>query len=128
MSRKLPISRLQRDLTDSTVLRNVGMAFGYSIIALKNITNGLDKVVPNKPVITKDLQKHVVVLSEAYQTILRKHGIENAYDKLKEFTRVNASSEITIEEMHSFIANLDINLNVKQEMYNITVTNYTGIL
>lgn len=128
MSRKLPVSRLQRDLTDSTVLRNIGMAFGYSIIALKNITNGLDKVVPNNSVITKDLHKHVVVLSEAYQTILRKNGIENAYDKLKEFTRVNASSEITIEEMHSFIANLDIDLNVKQEMYNITVTNYTGIL
>jgi len=128
MSRKLPVSRLQRDLTDSTVLRNVGIAFGYSIVALNNIKTGLDKVVPNKQVITKDLHKHVVILSEAYQTILRKNGIENAYDKLKEFTRVNASSEITIEEMHSFIANLDIDLNVKQEMYNITVTNYTGIL
>ena len=104
------------------------MAFGYSIIALNNIKNGLDKVVPNNSVITKDLHKHVVVLSEAYQTILRKNGIENAYDKLKEFTRVNVSSEITIEEMHSFIANLDIDMNVKQEMYNITVTNYTGIL
>jgi adenylosuccinate lyase len=90
------------------------VAFGYSIIALNNIKTGLDKVVPNKQVITKDLHKHVVILSEAYQPILRKNGIENAYDKIKEFTRVNASSEITIKEMHSFIANLDIDMNIKK--------------
>lgn len=128
MSRKLPISRLQRDLTDSTVLRNVGMAFGYSIIALNNIKNGLDKISPNITEMTKDLQNNVVVLSEAYQTILRKHGIDNAYDKLKEFTRVNSSCEITIEDLHSFINNLEIDDMIKTEMYNITVTNYTGIL
>lgn len=128
ISRKLPVSRLQRDLTDSTVLRNVGMSFGYSIIALHNIKNGLNKIIPNKTEMTNDLQKHVVVLAEAYQTILRKHGIDNAYDKLKEFTRVNTSSEITMEEMHSFVNNLDIDVAVKNELYNVSVTNYTGIL
>lgn len=128
ISRKLPVSRLQRDLTDSTVLRNLGMSFGYSIVALNNIQNGLDKITPNTSEISKDLQKHVVVLSEAYQTVLRKYGIDNAYDKLKEFTRVNASGEITIEDMHTFINNLDIDNTVKTELYNISVTNYTGIL
>ena len=128
MSRKLPISRLQRDLTDSTVLRNVGMAFGYSIIALNNIKNGLDKISPNKTEMMKDLQKHVVVLSEAYQTILRKHGIDNAYDKLKELTRVSTSSKITIEDMHSFINKLDINDNIKTELYNVSIDNYIGIV
>jgi len=128
ISRKLPISRLQRDLTDSTVLRNVGMSFGYSVIALNNIKNGLDKISPNKNEISKDLQKHIVVLSEAYQTVLRKHGIDNAYDKLKDFTRVNASSELTIDDMRSFINNLDIDNAIKTELYNISVTNYTGIL
>lgn len=128
ISRKLPVSRLQRDLTDSTVLRNVGMSFGYSVIALNNIKNGLNKIIPNKSEMSRDLQKHVVVLSEAYQTVLRKHGIDNAYDKLKEFTRVNASGDITIEDMHTFINNLDIDDTIKTELYNISVINYTGIL
>lgn len=128
ISRKLPVSRLQRDLTDSTVLRNVGMSFGYSVVALNNIKNGLGKIIPNKSEMSRDLHKHVVVLSEAYQTVLRKHGIDNAYDKLKEFTRVNASGEITIEDMHTFINNLDIDDTIKTELYNISVTNYTGIL
>lgn len=128
MSRKLPVSRLQRDLTDSTVLRNIGIAFGHSIIALNNIKNGLDKIIPNKIEMSKDLQKHVVVLSEAYQTVLRKHGIDNAYDKLKDFTRVNTSCEITIEDMRSFINTLDIDDTIKTELYNISVSNYTGLL
>ena len=128
MSRKLPISRLQRDLTDSTVLRNVGMSFGYSIISLNNIKNGLDKIIPNKTEMMKDLQNNVVVLSEAYQTILRKHGINNAYDKLKEVTRVNSSDEITIDDLRVFINNLDINETIKAELYNVSIDNYTGIL
>ena len=128
MSRKLPISRLQRDLTDSTVLRNVGMSFGYSIISLNNIKNGLDKIIPNKTEMMKDLQNNVVVLSEAYQTILRKHGINNAYDKLKEVTRVNSSDEITIDDLRLFINNLDINETIKAELYNVSIDNYTGIL
>ena len=104
------------------------MSFGYSVIALNNIKNGLGKIRPNTSETTKDLQKHVVVLSEAYQTVLRKHGIDNAYDKLKDFTRVNASSELTIDDMHTFINNLDIDNAIKTELYNISVTNYTGIL
>jgi len=125
MSRKLPISRLQRDLTDSTVLRNVGMAFGYSIIALQNISNGLDKIYPNTSAILDDLHKNTVVLSEAYQTILRKNNMNDAFDKLKKFTRNN--NNITIEDFQSFFETLDINDSIKYELYNINITNYIGL-
>ena len=125
MSRKLPISRLQRDLTDSTVLRNVGMAFGYSVIALKNICNGLDKIYPNKTNILVDLHKNTVVLAEAYQTILRKYNMNDAYDKLKDFTRNN--HDITLEHFHSFFETLDINGTIKNELHNINIMNYTGV-
>ncbi len=125
MSRKLPISRLQRDLTDSTVLRNVGMAFGYSVIALKNISNGLDKIYPNKTIILHDLYQNTVVLAEAYQTILRKYNMNDAYDKLKDFTRNN--DNITLEKFHSFFETLDINEIIKNELHNINITNYTGL-
>lgn len=128
ISRKLPISRLQRDLTDSTILRNVGMSFGYSLIAINNINIGLNKIIPNEIEMQNDLHKHVVVLSEAYQTILRKHGIHNAYDKLKDYTRVNDIQNITIEDMHLFIHKLDISESIKKELYAINLTNYTGIL
>ena len=115
MSRKLPISRLQRDLTDSTVLRNVGMAFGYSVIALQNISSGLDKIYPNKKNILYDLYKNTVVLAEAYQTILRKYNMNDAYDKLKDFTRKN--DNITIEEFNVFFETLNAevleNSNIK---------------
>ena len=126
MSRKLPISRLQRDLTDSTVLRNVGVAFSHSIIGVKNILSGLDKIVPNKKVMSEDLHKNVVVLSEAYQTILRKYGMNDAYDKLKDFTRVCDSGDITLTDLHHFVDNLKINNNIKDELYNISLTNYIG--
>ena len=126
MSRKLPISRLQRDLTDSTVLRNVGMAFGYSVIALQNISNGLSKITPNKIEITQDLYKNQVVLAEAYQTILRKYNMNDAYDKLKDFTR-NNDKRITIEDFHSFFfENLEINNGILNELCNVHMTNYTG--
>ena len=125
MSRKLPISRLQRDLTDSTVLRNVGMAFGYSVIALKNICNGLDKIYPNKTNILVDLHKNTVVLAEAYQTILRKYNMNDAYDKLKYFTRNN--HDITLEHFHSFFETLDINETIKNELHNINIMNYIGV-
>ena len=124
MSRKLPISRLQRDLTDSTVLRNVGMAFGYSVIALQNISNGLDKIYPNKPNILYDLYKNTVVLAEAYQTILRKYNMNDAYDRLKDFTRNN--DNITVEDFHSFFETLDINEPIKNELHNIHITKYIG--
>jgi len=125
MSRKLPISRLQRDLTDSTVLRNVGMAFGYSIIALQNISNGLDKIYPNSFAILDDLCKNTVVLSEAYQTILRKYNMNDAYDKLKNFTRNN--NNITIKDFQLFFETLDITDSIKCELYNINLTNYIGL-
>ena len=125
MSRKLPVSRLQRDLTDSTVLRNVGMSFGYSIIAMKNIIKGLDKITPNNQTIIYDLYKHTVVIGEAYQTILRKHNMIDAYDKLKDFTRNNEN--MTIEQFQKFIDDLNIDKSVKDELYSIELTNYTGL-
>ncbi len=127
MSRKLPISRLQRDLTDSTVLRNIGLAFGYSVIALKNIHTGLNKIYPNEVTISHDLYKNTIVLSEAYQTILRKHGMDDAYDKLKQFTRIINANELTMEDLHSFIRNLNINDHIKTELYDVTLNNYTGL-
>lgn len=128
MSRKLPISRLQRDLTDSTVLRNVGMAFGYSIIALQNISNGLKKIYPNKTNIMYDLYKNPLILAEAYQTILRKHNMDDAYDKLKDFTRSSDSNNIKIEDFQTFFETLNINNNIKKELSSVTETNYTGNL
>ena len=125
MSRKLPISRLQRDLTDSTVLRNVGMAFGYSVIALKKIFVGLDKITPNVKTITDDLNNNSVVIAEAYQTILRKYNMIDAYDKLKDFTRDNNNK--TIEDFKTFIMGLDIKNNIKEECYNVTLSGYIGL-
>jgi len=125
MSRKLPISRLQRDLTDSTVLRNVGMAFGYSIIALQNISNGLNKISPNTVVIFDDLYTNSAVLSEAYQTILRKYNMNDAYDKLKNLTRNN--NNITMNDFLMFFETLDISDNIKYELSNIDIINYIGL-
>ena len=125
MSRKLPISRLQRDLTDSTVLRNIGVSFGHSVIAIKNITKGLNKITPNKQVILYDLYKQTVVLSEGYQTILRKYNMVDAYDKFKDFTRKN--DNLNIEDFKNFINTLNISDEIKEELYSINLTNYTGI-
>ncbi len=125
MSRKLPISRLQRDLTDSTVLRNVGMAFGYSIIALQNISNGLKKISPNTVVILDDLYTNSAVLSEAYQTILRKYNMNDAYDKLKNLTRNN--DNITMNDFLMFFETLNISDNIKYELSNIDIINYIGL-
>lgn len=126
MSRKCPVSRLQRDLTDSTVLRNLGPAFGHSLIAIKNIIIGLQKLEPNHEVIKKDLEDNVVVLAEAYQTILRKHGFKDAYDRFKNLTRIN--KKIKIEDLHNFIRKMDINDSIKEEMLGVTLENYTGYL
>jgi len=124
LSRKLPISRLQRDLTDSTVLRNLGSVFGHCEIAYENIISGLIKIEPNKKTIDDDLNKNIVVLSEGIQTILRKHNYNNAYEKLKEFSRNNET--ITKEDLHNFIDNLEINGLVKIQLYNLTLKNYIG--
>lgn len=125
LSSKLPISRLQRDLTDSTVLRNLGLPFGYSIIAYKSILKGLEKLEVNTDKIFKDLDDNWIVISEAYQTILRRENIPNAYELLKELTRKN--EKITKEQLHDFIDNMPIDEEIKKELKKITPFNYTGI-
>ena len=124
LSQKLPISRLQRDLTDSTVLRNVGVAFGHITIAFKNIMKGLDKLDINLEKINKDLDKNIVVISEAIQTILRKYNYPNAYEILKKLTRNN--NKITKYTIQEFIDSLEIPSYIKQEMMMITSYNYVG--
>ena len=124
-SAKLPISRLQRDLTDSTVLRNIGVPISHTILSFQSILNGLNKLLLNKKAIDADLDKNWAVVAEAIQTILRRESYPNPYEKLKELTRKNeAISEKSISE---FIDNLDINENLKTELRKITPFNYTGI-
>lgn len=125
LAQKLPISRLQRDLTDSTVLRNVGVPLGHTIIAIKSLLKGLDKLILHKEAIDADLEDNWAVCAEAIQTIMRRECIPNAYEKLKELTRVNR--KITKDDIHNFIKNLDVADSVKEEMLRITPFNYTGI-
>ena len=126
LSRKLPISRLQRDLTDSTVLRNLGLVFGYCEIAYHNILVGLDKLEPNKEVIKQDLDKNPKVLTEGIQTILRKYGDDEAYDKLKDFCRNNDKKDLI--DMNNFIQELDIDEEIKDELNELNMENYIGCL
>jgi len=125
LSAKLPISRLQRDLTDSTVLRNVGVPVAHSMIAYKSLLKGLGKLKLNESAIKKDLQKNYMVVSEAIQTILRREKYPNPYEALKELTRTNLT--INAEVISKFIDGLDINEKVKNELKQITPENYTGI-
>ena len=125
LAQKLPISRLQRDLTDSTVLRNVGVPFGHTVVAIKSLLKGLDKLILHKEAIDADLNANWAVCAEAIQTIMRREEIPNAYEKLKELTRVNR--QITKEDIHGFIESLDVAESVKEEMRKITPFNYTGI-
>lgn len=125
LSEKLPISRLQRDLTDSTVLRNIGVPFAHTVISFKSIIKGLDKLIVNEEKIKADLDKNWVVVAEAIQTILRREKYPNPYETLKNLTRIN--NEITKDTIHSFIDTLDIDNNIKNELKNITPYNYTGI-
>ena len=124
LAAKLPISRLQRDLTDSTVLRNVGVPFAHSIIALISISKGLSKVKLNEHKIKDSLNNNWAVLAEAIQNILRREGFEKPYEMLKELTR--GKGGITKESLHAFINQLDISDKVKQEMLSITPFNYIG--
>jgi len=124
MSRKLPISRLQRDLTDSTILRNIGIAFGYSLLSYKSLLSGLNKIEINKISINNDIEKNYVVIAEAIQTILRREGFTDSYEKLKEFTRKNEN--ITSKQIQLFINQLDISENIKNELLHISVHNYIG--
>ncbi len=125
LAQKLPISRLQRDLTDSTVLRNVGVPMGHTLVAIKSLMKGLGKLILHKESIDADLEANWAVCAEAIQTIMRREEIPNAYEKLKELTRVNR--QITKDDIHNFIANLDVSDSIKEEMYKISPFSYTGI-
>ncbi len=125
LSSKLPVSRLQRDLTDSTVLRNLGVPFGHTLIAIKSIQRGLNKLLLNEVALHADLENNWAVVAEAIQTILRREGYPNAYEALKGLTRTN--SKITQETIQEFISELDVSDAIKAEMLQITPYTYTGI-
>ena len=123
-SRKLPISRLQRDLTDSTVLRNLGSIFGYCQISYDNLMKGLDIIIPNDVKIKKDLEDNCIVITEGLQTILRKYGDNNAYNKLKNFCRTNR--KIDMNDINKFIDDLDVSDLCRDELLRININNYIG--
>ncbi len=125
LSEKLPLSRLQRDLTDSTVLRNVGVPLAHGLIAMKSLQKGLDKLLLNADAINKDLDDNWAVISEAIQTILRRENYPNPYEALKELTRKNV--HITKDQIHLFIDILDIKQEIKDELKAISPWNYLGV-
>ena len=125
LSAKLPVSRLQRDLTDSTVLRNVGVPFAHIIIAFNSIEKGLDKLLLNEDALKQDLQDNWAVVAEAIQTILRREGYPNPYEALKELTR--GKTQVTATDIANFIETLQLSDAVKAELKVITPSNYTGI-
>ncbi|UKM66325.1 adenylosuccinate lyase [Flavobacteriaceae bacterium GSB9] len=125
LSAKLPISRLQRDLTDSTVLRNVGVPFGHTIIGFKSTLKGLNKLLLNESKFAEDLENNWAVVAEAIQTILRREGYHNPYEALKGLTRTN--SKINQESISNFIDTLEVSSTIKDELKRITPSNYTGI-
>jgi adenylosuccinate lyase len=124
LAAKLPVSRLQRDLTDSTVLRNVGVPISHTMIAYRSLLKGLSKVQVNEERIHKDLEGHWSVVAEAIQTILRREGYPEPYEALKDLTRTNKA--ITEETVHRFIDGLDVKPEIKEELKQITPFNYTG--
>jgi adenylosuccinate lyase len=125
LAAKLPISRLQRDLTDSTVLRNIGVPVGHTLIAFASTLKGLNKLLLNEPKFAQDLENNWAVVAEAIQTILRREGYPNPYEALKGLTRTNEA--ITQKSMADFIETLDVSEEIKAEMRVITPSNYTGI-
>lgn len=125
LSAKLPISRLQRDLTDSTVLRNIGVPIGHTLIAFQSTLKGLNKLVLNEAKFDEDLENNWAVVAEAIQTILRREGYPDPYETLKGLTRTNEA--ITQKSIVDFINTLDITESVRSELLNITPQNYTGI-
>jgi len=125
LSAKLPISRLQRDLTDSTVLRNIGVPIGHTIIGFQSTLKGLNKLLLNEPKFAEDLENNWAVVAEAIQTILRREGYPNAYEALKGLTRTNET--INAKSMVDFIETLEVSEEIKAEMRVITPANYTGI-
>ena len=125
LSSKLPVSRLQRDLTDSTVLRNIGVPFAHTLIAFKSIEKGLGKLIVNDAKIYEDLDSNWAVVSEAIQTILRRENYPNPYEALKELTRGN--NNIDKKSIHRFIDGLKVKEEIKKELKKITPHNYTGV-
>ncbi len=124
MAEKLPVSRLQRDLTDSTVLRNIGVPIGHTVIAMNSLLKGLNRVVVNRERIESDLDNNWAVVAEAIQTVLRREGFHKPYEALLELARTN--QKITRESIIDFIDNLDISESLKSELKGITPFNYTG--
>ncbi len=125
LSAKLPLSRLQRDLTDSTVLRNIGVPMGHTLIAFEATLKGLNKLLLNEDKFAEDLEKNWAVVAEAIQTILRREGYPNPYEALKDLTRTN--TVINQEAIHNFIGTLNISEEVRAELMHITPSNYLGI-
>ena len=125
LAAKLPISRLQRDLTDSTVLRNIGVPIAHSMLAFKSLLKGINKLIVHPERISSDLNENWAVITEAIQTILRREGYKNPYEALKELTRTNKN--IDREILHKFIESLNIDQEVKKELKRITPENYTGV-
>lgn len=124
LAQKLPVSRLQRDLTDSTVLRNVGVPMAHSVIALQSTLKGLGKLLLNSPAIDSDLEKMWSVVAEGIQTILRREGYPHPYETLKALTRTNAT--VTAESIAAFIDGLDVSASVKEELHSLSPSTYTG--
>ncbi len=125
LSAKLPVSRLQRDLTDSTVLRNIGVPLGHALISFNSILKGLDKLILHDTTIHQDLEDNWAVVAEAIQTILRREGYPKPYEALKDLTRTN--TQITRESIQQFISTLNVPETVKQELKQITPHNYVGV-
>lgn len=125
LSAKLPVSRLQRDLTDSTVLRTIGMPFAHSLIAFNSILKGLNKLILNEAAFDADLENNWAVVAEAIQTVLRREGYPKPYEALKELTRTN--THVTRETMHNFINTLSVSDEIKAELRNFSPQNYAGI-
>ncbi len=125
LSAKLPLSRLQRDLTDSTVLRNIGVPFGHTLIAFEATLKGLNKLLLNEPKFAEDLDKNWAVVAEAIQTILRRESYPNPYEALKELTRTNTT--IDKNAIHNFIKTLNVSDAIKKELLHITPSNFVGI-
>jgi len=125
LSAKLPISRLQRDLTDSTVLRNIGVPLAHTLVAFQSLLKGIGKLELNRAAIDADLSDNWAVVAEAIQTILRKEGYPNPYEALKELTRKN--DKITKESIQGFIETLNVSKEVKDKLKSISPFNYTGI-
>lgn len=120
----LQVSRMQRDLSDSSMLRNIGVAFAHTIVSIKQTIKGFSKMEVNSSKLEKELEEAPEVLAEAIQTILRKNGCNNAYEMLKELTR---GKEITIEEIRKFVSNLEIDKKDKETLMNLTPEKYIGL-